>query len=67
MAKFTIDIYSDTVCPFCYIGKKSLDSAIATYRSQHPDAEFELVWRPFLLHPKNRARGMIPLCMSGCR
>ncbi|OIW24908.1 thioredoxin-like protein [Coniochaeta ligniaria NRRL 30616] len=56
MAKFTIDVYSDTLCPFCYIGKRSLDRAIATYRASHPEAQFELVWHPFLIHPKFRGR-----------
>jgi predicted DsbA family dithiol-disulfide isomerase len=57
MTKFIIEIYSDTLCPWCYIGKKFLDSAITTYTTQHPDTEFELTWRPFLLHPKARASG----------
>jgi predicted DsbA family dithiol-disulfide isomerase len=60
MTKFTIEIYSDTLCPFCYIGKKSLDAAMASYVASHPEegAEFTLVWRPFLIHPK--FRGSVP-------
>lgn len=59
MTKFRIEIFSDTLCPWCYIGKKNLDVAIAKYQQQHPDAEFDLVWRPFLLHPKSRLSGML--------
>ncbi|KAB5566480.1 thioredoxin [Coniochaeta sp. 2T2.1] len=55
---FTVEIYSDTLCPFCYIGKKSLDSAISLYQSRHPDVSFKLIWRPFLIHPK--FRGKVP-------
>ncbi|KAK0708227.1 hypothetical protein B0H67DRAFT_454983, partial [Lasiosphaeris hirsuta] len=53
MAKFTFDIvvYSDTVCPWCYIGKKGLDSAMETHRKRYPDDEFNLVWKPFILYP----------------
>lgn len=56
MTKITIDVYSDTLCPFCYIGKKSLDAAISAYTGSHPGAEFDLVWHPFLIHPKFRGR-----------
>ncbi|KAH8897070.1 thioredoxin-like protein, partial [Thozetella sp. PMI_491] len=52
---FTIDIYSDTLCPWCYIGKKHLDRAIETYREQNPDAEFSLSWKPFELMPNAKA------------
>ncbi|KAJ9162330.1 hypothetical protein NKR19_g1289, partial [Coniochaeta hoffmannii] len=63
MTKITIEVYSDTVCPFCYIGAKSLEAAIASFtQSRRPgdddQAEFVLVWRPFLIHPK--FRGGIP-------
>ncbi|RKU48631.1 hypothetical protein DL546_009032 [Coniochaeta pulveracea] len=58
MSKISIDIYSDTLCPWCYIGKRQLDSAISAYSTKHPDTEFELTWHPFLLHPKTRASGI---------
>ncbi|KAK0709717.1 DSBA-like thioredoxin domain-containing protein [Lasiosphaeria miniovina] len=57
MARLSIkvDIHSDTVCPWCYLGKKSLDSAIATFRARHPGVDFDLVWRPYILHPTAKA------------
>lgn len=59
MAKFTfnIDVYSDTICPWCYIGQKALDRAIATYTAQHPDVEFKTTWKPYILYPNWAASG----------
>lgn len=57
MAKFTVDVYGDTVCPWCYIGKKSLDAAIARHKTVYPDDEFQLKWRPYLLYPNAKISG----------
>ena len=43
-----IEIWSDVVCPWCYIGKRRLEGALATFA--HRD-EVEIVWRSFLLDP----------------
>ena len=40
-----IDVYHDTVCPWCRVGKLYLDRALAAWDGPRP----ELVWRPFLL------------------
>ncbi|HVE50295.1 MAG TPA: DsbA family oxidoreductase [Casimicrobiaceae bacterium] len=45
--RFTIDIVSDIVCPWCYIGKRNLEAALA---SLDPD-EFVVRWHPFELNP----------------
>ena len=50
----TIDIYSDTVCPWCYIGYKKLQSAINSVSH----LKFDLVWRPFQLNPDMPNEGM---------
>ena len=42
-----IDVYSDVVCPWCYIGEKRLSRALAA----RPDLEAEVRWRPFQLQP----------------
>lgn len=42
-----IDIYSDTICPWCYIGKRRLERALA----QRPDVQPEIHWRTFQLNP----------------
>jgi predicted DsbA family dithiol-disulfide isomerase len=42
-----IDIISDTVCPWCYVGKRRLEKAMAL----RPDIEFDITWRAFQLNP----------------
>jgi predicted DsbA family dithiol-disulfide isomerase len=43
----TIDIVSDVVCPWCYIGKHRIEEALALA----PDVPVEVHWRPFFLNP----------------
>jgi len=43
----TIDVVSDVVCPWCYVGKKRLEAAL----SARPDIAAEIRWRPFFLDP----------------
>jgi predicted DsbA family dithiol-disulfide isomerase len=43
----TLDIVSDVVCPWCYIGKHRIESALALV----PDVPVEVRWRPFFLNP----------------
>jgi len=42
-----IDIVSDVVCPWCYIGKRRIEDALALV----PDVPVEVQWRPFFLNP----------------
>ncbi|KAK4219962.1 hypothetical protein QBC37DRAFT_75025 [Rhypophila decipiens] len=49
--KFEVELYGDIVCPWSYLGKKSLDSAIESYSTKHPDDVFDIIWKPFLLWP----------------
>ncbi|WP_298677653.1 DsbA family oxidoreductase [uncultured Lentibacter sp.] len=49
-----LDIISDPICPWCYIGKAQLDRALA----QRPDHPFEIEWHPFQLNPTMPAEGM---------
>ena len=54
-----IDIISDVVCPWCYIGKRQIEAALALYAQQNPGAEKpHLNWRPFQLNPQLPAEGM---------
>ncbi len=41
-----VDVISDVVCPWCYIGKRRLESAIALT----PDVDVEVNWRPYFLN-----------------
>ncbi|MBZ9677642.1 DsbA family oxidoreductase [Mesorhizobium sp. ES1-1] len=43
----TVDVVSDVVCPWCFIGQKRLDKAIAAL----DDIEVHIRWRPFQLDP----------------
>lgn len=45
--KIDIEVISDPVCPWCYVGKRRLESAI----SKRPDLDFTLLWQPFQLNP----------------
>jgi predicted DsbA family dithiol-disulfide isomerase len=49
-----LDIFSDPVCPWCYIGKANLDRALA----DHPGHPFQIQWHPFQLNPDMPAGGM---------
>ena len=49
-----IDIYSDTVCPWCYLGKRRFDVAVAA----RPHFEPRVTWRPFELNPDWPADGV---------
>jgi len=50
----SIDVYSDVVCPWCYVGKRRLERAL----SQLPTVPTQVIWRPFQLNPTMRAEGM---------
>jgi predicted DsbA family dithiol-disulfide isomerase len=54
-----IDIASDIVCPWCYIGKRHLEQALEMYADEYPHAEAPtLSWMPFQLNPDLPAEGM---------
>jgi predicted DsbA family dithiol-disulfide isomerase len=54
-----IDIVSDVVCPWCFIGKRHLEQALAAYRQRHPEAAApEIRWHPFQLNPQLPPAGM---------
>lgn len=49
-----LDILSDPICPWCYIGKTHLDKALAAI----PDHPFVIEWHPFQLNPDMPSGGM---------
>lgn len=53
----TLDIVSDIVCPWCFIGKRRLATAIALVRQDHPDFECRIRWLPFFLNPDTPPEG----------
>lgn len=52
-----LDIVSDFVCPWCFIGLKRLDIALAQFRQHHPDCTVVTRWRPFFLNPDTPPEG----------
>lgn len=60
MTKFDIEVVSDTVCPWCYVGKQKLQQAIAAYKELHPDSNdtFSTTWMPFYLNPGAPKKGI---------
>ena len=53
-----IDIFSDIVCPWCFIGKRQIEAAIAQYSTAPGAAVPRVVWRPFQLNPQLPPEGM---------
>lgn len=49
-----IEVFSDVICPWCFIGKRRLERAL----SQRPDVPVEIVWRAYQLNPWMPAEGM---------
>src|SRR5262249_13350685 len=43
-----VEVWSDVVCPWCYLGKRRLESALERFDHR---GEFEVVWRSFELDP----------------
>jgi len=56
----TIDVVSDVVCPWCFVGKRKLAEALELYAKERPDAPVpQVTWRPFQLNPQMPAEGML--------
>ncbi len=49
-----IDIVSDAVCPWCYVGKRRLEAALAA----RPELSVEIAWHAFQLNPGMPDEGM---------
>jgi predicted DsbA family dithiol-disulfide isomerase len=48
-----IDVVADTTCPWCFIGKRRLERALAS----RPQRDVEIAWRPYFLNPDVPAEG----------
>lgn len=54
-----IDVVSDVVCPWCYIGKRQLERAIQDWQARHPgDPPVQVHWLPFQLNPDMSPAGV---------
>jgi predicted DsbA family dithiol-disulfide isomerase len=55
MKKLAIEVASDVVCPWCYIGKRRLEKALALLKDEF---EVEVRWLPFQLNPDLPSEGI---------
>jgi predicted DsbA family dithiol-disulfide isomerase len=51
----TVDVISDVICPWCYVGKRRLEKAIAAHAGRD---EVRVRWHPFQLNPRRPKDGM---------
>ena len=49
----TVEVYSDIVCPWCYVGKRRLERAVTSV-----GGDIRVMWRPFQLNPTMPLDGM---------
>ncbi|KDP24301.1 hypothetical protein JCGZ_25597 [Jatropha curcas] len=59
-----IDISSDTICMWCFVGKRNLDKAISTAKDRY---NFEIRWHPFFLDPSAPKEGTKIMTLFGQR
>lgn len=52
-----IEVVSDVVCPWCFVGLRRFERAIALVREEQPDFQYVLHWRPFFLNPDTPPEG----------
>jgi predicted DsbA family dithiol-disulfide isomerase len=50
---FTVDVISDVICPWCFIGKRRLEKAVAAF-----GGPVKVSWLPFQLNPQMPKKGI---------
>jgi predicted DsbA family dithiol-disulfide isomerase len=53
-----IDVISDVVCPWCFVGKRQLDYALEQWAQDHPEHPVQVQWHPYQLNPDMPASGL---------
>jgi predicted DsbA family dithiol-disulfide isomerase len=56
-APLTVDVVSDIVCPWCFIGKHRLEAALAELHDDNPGQQVRVQWLPFFLDPNTPEEG----------
>ncbi len=51
-----LDVYSDVICPWCYIGKQHMQTALSALEAD--GLRFDVSWRPFQLNPDMAPEGL---------
>ncbi|EER41772.1 conserved hypothetical protein [Histoplasma capsulatum H143] len=62
MAVIKIDIISDAICPWCFIGYRDLQKAISLYQKTYPGGskdEFQLSWKPYFIDQEPPSESII--------
>jgi predicted DsbA family dithiol-disulfide isomerase len=54
-AALTIEVISDVICPWCFIGKRRLEKALSLLKNP---TSVKVMWKPFQLNPQMPARGI---------
>jgi len=58
VADLVVDIVSDVVCPWCYIGKRKLEAALTELEAREPGIAILRRWHPFQLNPDLPVEGI---------
>ncbi len=58
LAAIVVDVVSDIVCPWCFIGKRKLERALADLARTEPAPDVNVRWHPFQLNPELPAGGI---------
>ena len=53
--KINIEVISDVMCPWCWVGKRMLEAAIKVSQDKY---DFEVTWHPYLLRPSMPREGV---------
>lgn len=56
--QLNIEIVSDLICPWCYIGKRRLEAALQLLQRERPGTAVRVTWLPFELNPQMPREGM---------
>ena len=57
MTELNIDVVSDVVCPWCFIGKHHLDRALEIWCIERPEVRVNVRWHPYFLNPDTAESG----------
>ena len=61
VAPMRVIVFSDVICPWCYIGKRRLDKAIANLRARGVEVDLEVSYKPYQLDPTAPVGQSIPV------
>ena len=53
--KFLLEVVSDAICPWCYVGKRRLETTLAAIGDE---LSFQVRWRPYELNPDMPCNGL---------